>query len=272
MRDPNSNVPTETEATVNRPMTRVDPWVSLRQFTKARIALGRAGGSWQSSTLLEFRLAHALARDAVNQPFDATALEQQIRQLGCETARLTTGATTRTLFLQRPDLGRRLSPESKHLLSQNARNWSGRNLVILVSDGLSALAAARQVVPTLSALLPHLTRAAWTLGPIFVAPQARVKLQDEVGACLRARHSLILLGERPGLGSPDSLGAYFTYQPGPAKTDADRTCISNIRSEGLPPESAGLKLAQLLFESARQECSGIGLKEPSAEKNNSPCR
>jgi ethanolamine ammonia-lyase small subunit len=113
----------------------------------------------------------------------------------------------------------------------------------------------------LAKLLPLLTQAGWTIYPIFIVPYARVKLQDEIGAILRARHALILLGERPGLGSPDSLGAYFTYQPELGKTDADRNCVSNIRPQGLPPEEAADKLAQHLLHSEAQRTSGIKLKE-----------
>jgi ethanolamine ammonia-lyase small subunit len=244
-----------------------DAWAGLKQFTRARIALGRTGGSWQTGTLLEFRLAHALARDAVCQNFDIFALEKQIGQLGQETARLTTAAPNRSFFLQRPDLGRRLSAESEEFLRQKAAGWADRNLAILVSDGLSALAAERQIVPTLATLLPLLTQAGWTICPIFIVPFARVKLQDQIGTLLRARQTLMLLGERPGLGSPDSLGAYFTYQPGPEKTDADRTCVSNIRPEGLRPDLAGQKLARFLIESVRQGCSGIGLKQPPGGDN-----
>lgn len=240
-----------------------DAWAGLKQFTRARIALGRTGGSWQTGTLLEFRLAHALARDAVCQNFDIEALEKQMCQLGHETARLTTAARNRALFLQRPDLGRCLSAESEEFLRQKTAGWAGRNLAILVSDGLSALAAERQIVPTLATLLPLLTQAGWTICPIFIIPLARVKLQDQIGTLLRARHTLMLLGERPGLGSPDSLGAYFTYEPSPEKTDAGRTCVSNIRQEGLRPDLAGQKLAQLLLESVRQGRSGIGFKEPA---------
>lgn len=265
MPEPNLDRPTVPAA--NQPVSQPDAWVGLKQFTRARIALGRTGGSWQTGTLLEFRLAHALARDAVCHAFDPDSLAQQIRQLGCETARLTTAAATRTLFLQRPDFGRTLSAESEQLLAQYEANRAGRDLVVLVSDGLSALAAERQIVPTLAALLPRLTRSGWTICPVFIVPYARVKLQDQVGAVLRARHTLMLLGERPGLGSPDSLGAYFTYQPGPEKTDADRTCVSNIRPEGLRPDLAAQRLAQLLIESARQGRSGIGLKETPGGEN-----
>ena len=132
---------------------------------------------------------------------------------------------------------------------------------MVVSDGLSALAAETQAVPLLAELLPLLGQAGWTICPIFVVPYARVKLQDEIGELLGVRHALALLGERPGLGSPDSLGAYFTYQPRWDKTDADRNCVSNIRPQGLPPAEAAGKLAQLLFQSEAQHCSGVKLKE-----------
>jgi ethanolamine ammonia-lyase small subunit len=253
-------------ATANHATAHPDAWAGLKQFTRARIALGRAGGSWQTGTLLEFRLAHALARDAVGLDFDAAALEKRIKEHGFETTRLSTAATTRSEFLQRPDLGRRLSAGSEAFLNGKTPTWGGRDLAVLVSDGLSALAAERQIVPTLAALLALLTKARWTICPILIVPFARVKLQDQVGVRLQARHTLMLLGERPGLGSPDSLGAYFTCHPSMEKTDADRTCVSNIRTEGLRPDLAGLKLADLLIESARQGCSGIFLKEPTGKK------
>ena len=223
-----------------------DPWSALSKFTNARIALGRSGGSWRTETLLDFRLAHARARDAVLKIFQWHDLENELRQASVETLMLATAANDRQSFLQRPDLGRRLSPASREQLQ--------------AADG-TALAAEKQVVPTLVTLLPILQRAGWTIFPIFMVPFARVKLQDEVGALLQARQSLILLGERPGLGSPDSLGAYFTYQPGPDKTDADRNCVSNIRTGGLPPPEAAEKLARLLQASAQLQISGIALKD-----------
>ncbi|HTV40009.1 MAG TPA: ethanolamine ammonia-lyase subunit EutC [Candidatus Sulfotelmatobacter sp.] len=244
-----------------QPRPETDSWVGLTQFTTARIAPGRAGASWRTKTLLAFRLAHAQARDAVCRPFDPNAVERQLQQLGYEIARLSTKAQSRMDFLKRPDLGRTLSEESRQFLKQNGAKWSGRNLAVLVSDGLSALAAETQAVPLLAKLLPLLSHARWTICPIFVVPFARVKLQDEIGALLGVRHALALLGERPGLGSPDSLGAYFTYAPGPDKTDADRNCVSNIRPQGLSPEDAVKKLAQLLFLSKAERRSGINLKE-----------
>jgi ethanolamine ammonia-lyase small subunit len=235
----------------------------LRKFTSARIGLGRAGGSWRTETLLNFRLDHARARDAVLKDYNWQSVETGLQQASLETLRLETGATDRRSFLQNPELGRRLAPASRKLLQEKSRLWGRRDLVILVSDGLSALAAEKQLVPTVLHLLPILQEAGWNIFPILIVPFARVKLQDEAGALLEARQSLILLGERPGLGSPDSLGAYFTFQPGPDKTDAERNCVSNIRPEGLPPATAAEKLGQLLLASARLQISGVALKETS---------
>lgn len=234
---------------------RVDPWHVLRKHTAARIGLGRTGGSQRTDSLLDFRLDHARARDAVRKDFDA---DRVVRDLGPGTRRLTTAAPDRLTYLLRPDLGRRLAPESRRELEAYRDGAGKRDLAILVSDGLSALAAERHAAPVVAALQPLLE--GWLIHPVFVAPFARVKLQDEVGELLGARHTLILLGERPGLGAPDSLGAYFTYLPRADRTDADRNCVSNIRPEGLPPDEAAAVLAGLLAASARQGVSGVALK------------
>ena len=241
--------------------TAGDTWAALKRFTSARIALGRAGGSLRSAALLDFRLAHARARDAVQMKFRATAIADELHRIGLPTVRLATGAGDRRTFLLRPDRGRQLAPESRALLERWRGEWGPRDLAIILSDGLSALAAERQIIPTLVHLGPLLHSAGWRLYPVFVAPFGRVKLQDEIGEVLEARHTLMLLGERPGLGSPDSLGAYFTFQPRADRTDADRNCVSNIRPDGLPPEAAARKLAQLLIESARRGVSGVALKD-----------
>ena len=237
-----------------------DPWFALSRFTAARIALGRAGGSVRTDTLLDFRLAHARAKDAVELPFDAGELASKLQSAGIETFALQTQAADRRSFLLRPDLGRALRAESRAQLASTRAEWGPRDLCIVVSDGLSALAAQRQAAPLLSALVPLLVAQGMTLYPVFVAPFARVKLADEVGEVLGARFSLILLGERPGLSSPDSLGAYLTFQPGSARTDADRNCVSNIRAEGLPCEDAARGIADLLSESKRLGASGVVLK------------
>jgi ethanolamine ammonia-lyase small subunit len=241
-----------------------DTWQHLRQHTAARIALGRTGGSQRTESILDFRLSHARARDAVHSPFGADALEQAMRNRGLFTYRLSTAAENRRTYLIRPDLGRTLDDPSRKLLFANSATWGRRDLAIIVSDGLAAQAAEQHAIDLLLPLVGHLLADGWTLYPIFVVPYARVKLQDEIGELLGARHTLMLLGERPGLGSPDSLGAYFTFNPRAACTDADRNCISNIRPEGIPPVNAADKLARLLAESARLGLSGVALKDTNS--------
>lgn len=238
-----------------------DPWFALSACTSARVALGRAGGSLRTEALLDFRLSHARARDAVQSAFDADSLERDLKAHGLSVFRLATAAVDRRAFLLRPDLGRKLDDAAGRRLQSTAVTWGSRDLAIIVSDGLAAQAAARHAVATIVPLAEQLQQAGWTLFPILVAPLGRVKLQDEIGALLGARHTLMLLGERPGLGSPDSLGAYFTFEPRADRTDADRNCISNIRPEGLPPAAAARKLALLLCESARRGLSGVALKD-----------
>ncbi len=241
-----------------------DSWAHLRQYTSARIALGRSGGSVRTATLLDFRLDHARARDAVWRPFSGAALAARLAAAGWESLMLATAAADRSSFLVRPDLGRRLSADARAALIDRREAWGERDLAVIVSDGLSAAAAERQVAPILATLGPLLRSAEWTVYPVLIAPFGRVKLQDEIGEILGARHTLMLLGERPGLGSPDSLGAYFTFRPRAACSDADRNCVSNIRPEGLPPVAAAAKLAQLLRESARRQVSGVALKDLGA--------
>ncbi|MDR2364445.1 MAG: ethanolamine ammonia-lyase subunit EutC [Zoogloeaceae bacterium] len=238
-----------------------DPWEALRRRTFARIALGRAGGSQRTASVLEFRLAHARARDAVHARFEAEAIAAQFAESGLATERLAAAVSDRPTFLMRPDLGRRLAEASRETLRRRALEWGARDLVILVSDGHSANAALRHAAPTIVPLANTLRAEGWTLYPILLIPFARVKLQDEVGALLHARHALMFLGERPGLSASDSLGAYFTWRPDPACTDADRNCVSNIRAEGTPPAAAARKLAWLLLESARLGIGGVALKD-----------
>lgn len=233
-----------------------DPWHELRRLTDARIALGRTGGSQRTESVLEFRLAHARARDAVHREFDPQNVIAALAAGGVDTRLLRTAAPDRSTYLQRPDLGRRLASTDE---LEDLRD-SGKDLAILVSDGLSALAAESHATDVVLPVVERLAAEGWTFFPVFVVPLARVKLQDEVGELLRARHGLMLLGERPGLGSPDSLGAYLTYRPRADRTNADRNCVSNIRHEGLPPSAAAESIARLLVESARQQTSGVTLR------------
>jgi ethanolamine ammonia-lyase small subunit len=234
----------------------------LRRLTPARIALGRAGGSVPTRELLAFNHDHALARDAVQAPLATDELVATLRRVDPKTLLLASAASDRTAFLRRPDLGRQLRPEARAQLAKAAPGPC--DLVIVVSDGLSSLAALRQAPALLEALLPKLAAAQWTLAPVCVIPFARVGIIDDVGATCQAALASILLGERPGLGAPDSLGAYFEYAPAPGRTDADRNCISNIRPAGIAPAAAADKLLQLLSAARRRKLSGIGLKEERA--------
>jgi ethanolamine ammonia-lyase small subunit len=223
-----------------------DSWLGLSSLTDARIALGRTGGSLRTESLIELRLAHAGARDAVHAVFDLPALEGELRSRGFETERLETRASDRSTYLARPDLGRALAPGSADSLRALAARLGSRDLVIIVSDGLSADAARDCAVDTVSELARILRESCWTLYPIFLAPFARVKLQDEIGVILGARHSLILLGERPGLSAHASLGAYMTPAPRMDRTDGDRRCVSNIRDAGLKPTEAAARISESL--------------------------
>ncbi len=235
-----------------------DGWDFLKRFTSARIALGRSGGSLPTSEWLQFRLAHARARDAVHCNFDAASLADTIRAIGGETLPVRTQAADRMSYLQRPDLGRRLHEESAILLGSRAGDY---DLVIIVSDGLSSMAVERHTPPLLQHLLPRLRAKRWKMAPIIVAPFARVALQDEIGALIGAQIALILLGERPGLGAPDSLGAYLVFEPRFGNTDAQRNCVSNIRPEGLGYGAAADTLDYLLTRARMARLSGVLLKD-----------
>jgi ethanolamine ammonia-lyase small subunit len=241
----------------------MDAWSQLRRLTTARIALGRSGGSLPTRERLDFQRAHARARDAVLSPFNAGELAARLRALGIEVLEADSGATDRAEFLRRPDLGRRLAPASRAALAEAASRLPPFDVAIIVSDGLSTLAATSQCEPLVAALLPLIQGSGWTLAPLVVAHHGRVALQDEIGALLKTRVSVMLLGERPGLGSADSLGAYFTFGPKRGRTDADRNCISNIREGGLSIADAAAKLHYLLGQAFQLGLSGVRLKDDS---------
>lgn len=237
-----------------------DPWGDLRAHTAARLALGRAGTAIPTRELLEFGLAHAQARDAVHLPLDADALAAQLAGLGCTTLRVASAAPDRATYLLRPDLGRRLDAADAQRLGDAPQ--AGCDLLLVVADGLSALAIERNAVPLVQAIV-HSTPQGWHMGPVAIATQARVALGDEVGALLGARMVAVLIGERPGLSSPDSLGIYLTWQPQLGRSDAERNCISNVRAEGLAPAAAAARLWWLCVEARRLGLTGIGLKDRS---------
>ena len=243
-----------------------DPWTQLRRHTAARIALGRSGGSLPTYAQLGFVLDHALARDAVHAPFDADALAAELSALHPSPLVLGSAARDRLTYLQRPDLGRKLSDHAVVRLSAHDAK-SSPDLVIIISDGLSALAAHRQAGPLLGALLPRLRTAGFALAPLCIVKHGRVALMDEIGSLLHAQLALMLIGERPGLGTPDSLGAYLVFAPQADRTNADRNCVSNIRTAGLPPAAAAEKIAALLIAARALKLSGVALKESEPTLN-----
>jgi ethanolamine ammonia-lyase small subunit len=228
---------------------------SLREFTPARVDLGRTGHSVPTSELLDFQLAHAKARDAVHLPLDLHSLVLELKQKNIPCVALASEARDRFTYLHRPDLGRRLNAESRERLAPLKSTYDA---VFVIADGLSALAVHRHAVPLLELILANLD---WKIAPTAIVEQARVGIGDEIGELLGAKLGVVLIGERPGLSSPDSLGIYLTWQPRHGRTDAERNCISNIRAEGLSYELATHKLLFLMTESQRLKLSGVHLKE-----------
>ncbi|MET0431242.1 MAG: ethanolamine ammonia-lyase subunit EutC [Hyphomicrobium sp.] len=241
-----------------------DPWANLKQFTDARIGLGRSGSAMPTREVLNFALSHAMARDAVTTPIDWTPIETGLADLGLATLRVASAANDRSEYLRRPDLGRKLSDHSREALVRASELEAERpDLVVVVGDGLSSMAISANTVQYLKALLPHVVKAGWRLSPVLLADDARVALGDEAGEILGGKAVLVLIGERPGLSSPDSLGIYLTFSPRVGIKDADRNCISNIRQRGLSYEEGAFKTAWLLREAFRRGLTGVNLKDES---------
>ncbi len=251
------------EVILKNDVTVRDPWAGLRAFTDARIALGRAGVAIPVGETLSFRLSHARARDAVHTKFDAEGVAAKIEGLGLSTILVESAAATRAEYLTRPDLGRKLSRRSETLLEDLHAESS--DLALVVGDGLSSRAIHENALSFLEAFLPLCRKAGLKLGPVCVASQSRVALADAVCERIHAKVVAILIGERPGLSSPDSMGIYMTYAAKSGTTDEARNCISNIRSAGFAPSLAAVKLAYLLSESLVRKLSGVNLKDNQPE-------
>ena len=230
----------------------------LRDFTPARVGLGRTGHSLPTRELLDFQLAHARARDAVYAPLDTAVLALEWAERGHEVLLAQSEAQNRNVYLRRPDLGRHLSDLSKVVLGARRGDF---DVVFVVADGLSALAIERHAAHLLNIVLPRLDAPAWRVAPLVLVEQGRVAIGDQIGMALNAALSVVLIGERPGLSSPDSMGIYLTWDPRPGVTDADRNCISNIHGQGLTYEAAAHKLLFLMSEARRRKLSGVALKE-----------
>lgn len=236
------------------------PWTEWRGVTPARLALGRAGAGLPTDEVLRFGWAHAMARDAIHAALDVPKLETALHAQGWTTAHVRSHAADRTTYLRRPDLGRMIDPDE--IAKLRAEPILPSDICIVIGDGLSSLAVDRHAAPLLAALKPlladELQRA-----PVIIATQARVALTDEIAELLKAKLSIMLIGERPGLSSPDSLGIYITHAPFKGRNDAGRNCISNVRPEGLSYASAAFKLAWLVREAMQRGLTGVDLKDES---------
>jgi ethanolamine ammonia-lyase small subunit len=249
------------------PAPGADQWQALRQFTAARIALGHTGVSQPTSAQLDFQLAHARARDAVHLALDVPALAQALALAlpGSPTALpLHSAAANRNVYLQRPDLGRRLDAPSRALLAaqrQGGPDERPYDLALVIADGLSALAVAQNAPPFLQALHARLAAETWLLAPPVIVEQGRVAVGDEAGELLGAKIVVVLIGERPGLSSPDSMGLYITWAPRVGLTDESRNCVSNVRPAGLRIDDAASRLHHLLTQARGRQLTGICLKD-----------
>src|SRR5216684_6496082 len=233
----------------------------LRELTPARVGLGRAGASMPTEALLEFTLDHARARDAVHAAFDIPALISGLNDLGLAAFDVSSRARNRKDYLRRPDLGRTLDPASQHLLARHKA--SSCELAVVIGDGLSPLAVKMHAIVLIRSLIARLAVERIEIGHAVVASGARVALGDEIGAILGARMIVMLIGERPGLSAPDSLGAYLTFAPKVGLTDAERNCVSNIHGSGLGYDEAAFKIAWLIREGLARQITGVALKDES---------
>lgn len=240
----------------NKPVNK-HPLDSLRQFTAARIAMGRAGSSIPLKQTMEFKLAHAHARDAVYSVLDNDGLQSKLKVFGLPLYTLHSRAATRHKYLKRPDLGRLLDDESKGQLTAGKEN----EIVIIIADGLSAEAVNENAFELLKLLIPRLTASGLNIAGICLVEQGRVAIGDEIGSGINAKFSILLIGERPGLSAADSMGAYLTYTPKPGLTDESRNCISNIRKHGLTHNQAADKIFYLVTEAFHRGISGVALKD-----------
>ncbi len=236
------------------------PWAELRRLTAARIGLRRTGASLATGPLLDFKLAHARARDAVHEPLDDARLVEDLAGLGIPVVKVASAARDRKSYLMRPDLGRRLASGAEAAFAPRA---SGHDVAFVVTDGLSARAVQMHAQPVLAGVLPALHAEGWRISPLVVVRHGRVAIGDAIAALLHADCVAVLIGERPGLSAPDSMGAYLTWRPSPQTTDADRNCISNIRPDGIGYADAAFKLTHVLRAMRARRISGLQLKDDS---------
>jgi ethanolamine ammonia-lyase small subunit len=249
---------------MNTPAPPCRSMMDLRKLTPARVGLGRAGASLPTTALLAFTLDHARARDAVHAAFDAHVLIAALGDLGLEAFNVKSRAGNRADYLRRPDLGRRLDQASQQVLV--SKSGGVGQLALVIGDGLSPTAVHAHATELVRGLIPQLEANGIKLAGVAVATGARVALGDEIGAILGARMVVMLIGERPGLSAPDSLGAYLTFAPRIGLTDAERNCVSNIHGTGLNSDEAAYKIAWLIRQGLAREVTGVALKDESGDR------
>ncbi len=238
-------------------------WTDLASLTPARVALGRAGSGLRTNALLAFALDHARARDAIHAPFRIGDIEHGLRGLGLAAVCLQSRAASRDIYLKRPDLGRRVAEGA---LQRIPTPNQPLDVAIVIADGLSATAVQAHALDVIAALRPRLNGMGLTCAPITIVTNGRVAIGDEIGAYLKTRLVVVLIGERPGLSAPDSLGAYVTFAPQIGRRDSERNCISNIRAAGLAPVQAAEKISWLIGEALRRRLTGVALKDESSNE------
>jgi len=241
-------------------LVQENPWADLRRFTQARLALGRVGASLPTDAVLRFSLAHAMARDAVHLPLDIQALAEALTGEGFRVRHAHSEAPDRAAYLLRPDLGRRLADDSRSALEQE--KTAPAELVVVIADGLSAIAVERHALSLLKQLRAQIDTD-WARTPIVLTTQGRVAIGDDIGETLGARLVIVLIGERPGLTAPDSLGAYLTYQPKRGRMNSERNCVSNIHAAGTSYALGAHKIGYLAREALRLKLTGVRLKDDS---------
>jgi ethanolamine ammonia-lyase small subunit len=240
----------------------LDNWHILKKYTNARIALGRSGNSLPTNKVLEFRMAHAMAKDAINTELDLLNLVEDVKKLGLNSILLQSQITNDIDYLKNPNMGRLLNEISLKKLEDCPEK--NNTLSIIIADGLSAEAVNIHAIKLIEQLIPKLKFK--NISPIIVVKYARVAISDEIGEMLNSNIALILIGERPGLSSPTSMGAYITYNPKKGNTDEKRNCISNIQTEGLSYEFAAMKIAYLIDEMLHKKLSGVDLKDNFSDR------
>jgi ethanolamine ammonia-lyase small subunit len=252
-----TDAPPPERAPPDRPLSDA-LWDGLRRLTAARIGLARTGASLTTGPLLDLRLAHSRARDAVHEPLDEERLAAEFAGLSDPVLVVASAAGSRSDYLMRPDLGRRLTADAEATLAPHAGRY---DVVFVIADGLSARAVQAHARPVLAGVIEKLRAKGWRIAPLVVVRHGRVAIGDAIATALGADCAAILIGERPGLSAADSMGAYLTYKPHAGTTDADRNCISNIRPEGLPYADAAFKIATMLSAMRTGRISGVRLKD-----------